>query len=42
MHERGLVLGVNQFRDLIVQFGEAKDKRLNGFTIFIGNIVVFP
>jgi hypothetical protein len=42
MHESGLLLREDKFRDLIVQLGETKVERLDGLTILIGYIIVFP
>jgi hypothetical protein len=42
MHESGLVLRVDKFGDLIVQLGETQVERLDGLTIFISDIIVFP
>jgi hypothetical protein len=41
-HESISILRMDYFRDLIIQLGETKVKIFNGFTILIGNIVVFP
>jgi hypothetical protein len=42
MHEIGLVLREDKFGDLIVQLGETQVERLDGLTIFISDIIVFP
>jgi hypothetical protein len=42
MHESGLVLRTDNFGDLIVQLGETQVERLDGITIFISDIIVFP
>jgi hypothetical protein len=42
MHERGLVLRADKFGDLIVQLGEMQVERLDGLTIFISDVIVFP
>jgi hypothetical protein len=42
MHESGLFLRVDKFGDLIVQLGEMKVERLDGITLLVGNIIVFP
>ena len=41
MHESGLVLRSNEFRDLIVYLSETQVEGLDGFTILIGNVIVF-
>ena len=42
MHESGLLLREDKFGDLIVQVGETKVERLDGLTILIGYIIIFP
>jgi hypothetical protein len=42
MHESGLVLRADEFGDLIIQLGETQVERLDGLTIFISDIIVFP
>ena len=42
MHESGLVLREDNFGDLIVQLGETQVERLDGLTIFISDVIVFP
>jgi hypothetical protein len=42
MHESGLVLRADKFGDLILQLGQTQVERLNGLTIFISDILVFP
>jgi hypothetical protein len=42
MHESGLVLRADKFGDLIVQLGEMQVERLDGLTIFISDVIVFP
>jgi hypothetical protein len=42
MNESGLVLRVDKFGDLIVQLGEMQVERLDGITIFISDVIVFP
>ena len=42
MHESGLVTRADKFRDLIVQLGEMQVEILDGLTIFISDVIVFP
>jgi hypothetical protein len=42
MHESGLVLRADKFEDLIVQLGETQVEILDGLTIFISDVIVFP
>jgi hypothetical protein len=42
MHESILVLRADKFGDLIVQLGETQVERLDGLTLLVGNIIVFP
>jgi hypothetical protein len=42
MHESGLVLWVDKLGDLIVQLGEMQVEILDGLTIFISDVIVFP
>jgi hypothetical protein len=42
MDEIGLVLRGDKFGDLIVQLGEMQVERLDGLTLLVGNIIVFP
>ena len=41
MHENGLVLRADNFKDLIVQLGETQVERIDGLTIFISDVIVF-
>jgi hypothetical protein len=42
MHETGLGLRADKFGDLIVQLGEMQVERLDGITIFVRDVIVFP
>jgi hypothetical protein len=42
MHESSLVLRADKFRDLIVQLGETQVEILDGLTLFISDVFVFP
>ena len=42
MHESVLVMRADKFEDLIVQLGETQVETLDGFTIFISEVIVFP
>jgi hypothetical protein len=42
MHESGMVLRVDKFRDLILQLGETQVEIIDGLTILICDIIVFP
>jgi hypothetical protein len=42
IHESVLVLRVDKFRDLILQLGEMQVERLDGLTILISDVIVFP
>jgi hypothetical protein len=42
MHESGLVLRSNVFRDLIVYLSEMQVEGLDGVTILIGDVIILP
>jgi len=42
MHEIGLALRADKFGDLIVQLGETQVEILDGLTIHISDVIVFP
>jgi hypothetical protein len=42
MQESDLVLRVDKFGVLILQLGETQVERLDGLTIFISGVIVFP
>jgi hypothetical protein len=42
MHEGGLVMRVDKFRDFIIQLGETQVEGLDGLAILVSDIVVLP
>jgi hypothetical protein len=42
MHGSDLVMRADKFKDLIVKISEMQVERLDGVTIFISEVIVFP